>query len=383
MNLIPFMRNIDKYFGNVIIYSLCLLKSKKQPHISKKHNILIIRLWTLGESILTLPLINAVKYSKNPCEKEITKITILTTKRSKSVFENVDFIDEIFELENFWEILKKFKEYDVVIDTEPYFNISAILGWFLGKNTIGFKGLGRDKLYDFKIKYDDKIHAVYNFCNLSGPFIDSDLPKKLIPLNYTIQDQKKVNILLKEYSLHDKPLIGIHCGTAETAPWRTWKKENFAKLIENLIEKGYYVVLTGSGSDNIINKEVLKLVNKKFKNKIYNFASKTNLREFSYLLTKFNVFISNDTGPMHLAAAMGTKTVGLFGPNLPERFAPFGKQNIALYNAENLKCSPCINVHEGKFEKCKLDGKCMDLIEVNDVLNSVTGDFNDPKLPEC
>ena len=364
-NVISIIRNIDKYIGNLIIATLLSFRrAKRKVSYSAISNILIIRLWTLGESLLTLPMIKKLKENGY-------NISVLVTKRSKEVFENVDFVDEIINLKNFWKVLRKFKKYNIVIDTEPYFNISAILGWFLGKKVIGFKGLFRDKLYDFKIEYNDKIHAVYNFCNMLKPFGINYKPEKLIPLKYTEKDEENVNNLLKECNLDDKKLIGIHCGIAETAPWRSWKKEKFAKLIEKLVEDGFYIILTGSKGDYEVNRKVLNLVDKKFKDKVFNFASKTNLREFAYLLTKFEVFISNDTGPMHLSAAMGTKTIGLFGPNLPERFAPFGKGNIAIYKARNLECSPCINVHKGEFKECKLNGKCMDLVEVDDVYNAV------------
>jgi len=364
MNKISILRNIDRYFGNLIIAFLSIFNNIYKKEEKNLKNILIIRLWTLGESLLTLPMIKRLK-------KEGYNISVLVTKRSKGVFENVDFVDEIVDLEDFISVIKKFKKYDVVIDTEPYLNISAILGWFLGKKVIGFKGLFRDKLYDFKIEYNDKIHAIYNFCNMLKPFDINYNPEKLIPLKYTKKDKENVDILLKKYGLDNKKLIGIHCGTAETAPWRSWKKEKFAKLIEKLVEDEFYIILTGSKGDYEVNEKVLNLVDKKFKDKVFNFAGKTNLREFAYLLTKFEVFISNDTGPMHLSAAMGTKTIGLFGPNLPERFAPFGKGNIAIYKARNLECSPCINVHKGEFKECKLNGKCMDLIDVGDVYNVV------------
>ncbi|XRO76117.1 glycosyltransferase family 9 protein [Methanocaldococcus sp. 10A] len=360
MNVISILRIIDKILGNIVIFFLSFLKNKKQN--IKPKNILIIRLWTLGESLLTLPMVKRLK-------DEGYNISVLVTKRSRGVFENVDFVDEIINFEDFINILKKFKKYDIVIDTEPYLNISTILSWYLGKCSIGFKGLFRDKLYNFKIEYDDKIHAVYNFCNMLKPLGINYKPDKLVSLKYTEKDKENVDKLLEKYNLDNKKLIGIHCGTAETAPWRCWKKEKFAELIEKLIEDGYYIILTGSNNDYQINEEVISLVNNK--NKIFNFAGKTNLREFAYLLTKFEVFISNDTGPMHLSTAMGTKTIGLFGPNLPERFAPFGKRNIAIYKAKNLECSPCINVHKGEFKKCKLNGKCMDLIDVKDVYNAV------------
>ncbi|ENN95563.1 glycosyl transferase family 9 [Methanocaldococcus villosus KIN24-T80] len=366
MNIISILRSIDRYIGNLIILFLSIFKTRIHKNLVNVNpkSILIIRLWTLGESLLTLPMIKRLK-------EEGYNISILVTKRSKGVFENIDFVDEIIDLKNFWKILKNFKKYDVVIDTEPYLNISAILGWFLGKYVIGFDGLFRSKIYDFKIKYNDKIHAVYNFCNLLKPLGIEYKPKRLVPLKYNKKDIDKVENLLKKYNLNNKKLIGIHCGTAETAPWRSWKKEKFAKLIEKLVENGFYIILTGSKNDYGINEEILSLIDKKYKNKVLNFAGKTNLGEFAYLLKKFEIFISNDTGPMHLSAAMGTKTIGLFGPNLPERFAPFGEKNIAIYKAKDLDCSPCINVHKGEFKKCKLNGKCMDMIEVKDVLDEI------------
>ena len=360
MILVKLLRIIDKAFGNIIILFLSRLKRNKKTKNNKRafKKILVIRLWTLGESILTLPMIKKLK-------EENYEISVLVTKRSKAVFKNLDFIDEVIELQHLWDIIKKIKKYDITIDTEPYFNISAILSYFLGKYTIGFKGLLRDRLYNSRITYDDKTHAVYNFCNLLKPLGINYKPQKLVSLKYTEKDKKYVDSLLKQFDLYDKKIIGIHCGTAETAPWRSWKKEKFAELAEKLIKDNYYIILTGTGNDYQINKEIINLVSNK--HKIFNFAGKTNLREFAYLLTKFIIFISNDTGPMHLSAAMGTKTIGLFGPNLPERFAPFGEENIAIYKAKSLKCSPCINVHKGEFRNCKLNGRCMDLINIEDV----------------
>ena len=85
------------------------------------------------------------------------------------------------------------------------------------------------------------------------------------------------------------------------------------------------------------------------------------------------MLISNDTGPMHIAAAQGVKTIGLFGPNLPIRWGPFGKWNIAVYKKGVCSYSPCINVHKGEVPECRFgeDNKCMKAIKVEDVLKYV------------
>ncbi|NPA39621.1 MAG: glycosyltransferase family 9 protein [Thermodesulfobacteria bacterium] len=368
-NFFKILRTLDKILGSFFVLSFLVfskvLYGKLSPFkksSTKVKSILVIRLWALGESILTLPMISVLK------NNNFLKVDVLVSRRNKEVFESVDFVDDVLLISDFKRLLSNLRNYDLVIDTEPYFFFSAVLAKFLGKKVVGFAGLFRDKLYDFKVKYKDDCHAVLNFCNLLSPLNIHFFPEKLISIRYTNEDKVKVNELLNSFNLTNGRLIGIHCGTAETAPWRGWKKQKFAELISKVAKMGYFVILTGGKREYLLNEEVISLINEeKIKNKVFNFAGKTNLRELAYLLTNFEVFISNDTGPMHLSAAMGTKTIGLFGPNLPERFAPFGKGNVAIYKASNLNCSPCINVHKGEFRSCKFNGKCMDLIEVEDV----------------
>ena len=359
MAKVSFLRFVDKYLGNFLIGIISLFRKRKKS-FGKSKKVLIVRLWTLGESLLTLPLIEHLK--ENGFD-----VTVLVTKRSRAVFENKGY--KILGFEHIANYLHLFKGFDIVIDTEPYLRVSSLLSWFFGKVSIGFDGLFRARIYDFKVNYNDKEHAVINFTRLLQPLNLFFIPEALVPLNYAKKDVTQVNKLLNDFNLNDKKLIGIHAGTAETAPWRSWKTQNFVKLIELLIKDGFYVVLTGSKSEYENNLKIINLLSEK--SKVFNFAGKTTLSQLAFLMTRFGVFVSNDTGPMHLSAAMNVKTIGLFGPNLPSRFGPYGRKNVAIYKAKDLSCSPCINVHKGKFKKCKLNGKCMDLITVKDVYDTV------------
>jgi len=71
---------------------------------------------------------------------------------------------------------------------------------------------------------------------------------------------------------------------------------------------------------------------------------------------------------MHIAAAQQVKTIGLFGPETPVIFAPYGKDNISIY--KGVECSPCIKIYKGSYIRCK-DNKCMKAISVEDVLKAV------------
>ncbi len=349
-----------KIFPHVINVWNVLKKRRKLPE--KIEKVLVVREYALGETLLTLPMIKRLN-------DEGYEVAVFCSKTNKEVFKRVDFVNDILVFEEFNWIDKSFF-YDVAIDTEPHHNISAMIGRYLSKCIIGFNNLERSKLYDIKIEYNDRIHAVYNFCNLLKPLHINYKPNRLIPLKCYDVEIKRVDKILKKLGLINKKLIGIHCSSAGTATWRRWKEEKFANLIDRLVERNYHIILTGTKADADVNKKVYSFV--KNKEKVFDFSEyNLNLGEFAYLLTKFECFVSNDTGPMHLSAAMGVRTIGLFGPNLPERFGPFGPNNISIYKAHDLKCSPCINVHKREFGICKYNGKCMDLIGVEDVLKYV------------
>jgi ADP-heptose:LPS heptosyltransferase len=88
------------------------------------------------------------------------------------------------------------------------------------------------------------------------------------------------------------------------------------------------------------------------------------------LLARAAVVVTNDSGPMHLAAALGAPTVGLFGPETPVMYAPLGLEARALYRPP--PCSPCINVHDNKVSSCIFgEPQCLVNIEVDEVLAAV------------
>jgi heptosyltransferase-2 len=272
-------------------------------------------------------------------------VDVIVTNRSKFVFDQVDFVDNIIDMKYFPKLLFK---YDYAIDTEPYLNISTIISFWVSKRSIGFSNLFRGILYSEKIRYNDSKHNVLNFAKLISKLGIDFKPCELVPLKYSLEDQKTIDEKLAPYK--NKKIIGIHTGAAETSTWRMYKHNRFEKLINKILQenKETIVVLIGSNSEiQTINNFIRRITSQR----LINMAG-TTLGELAYLMTKFTVFVDNDTGPMHLSAAMKTKTIGLFGPNLPVRFGPFGNDNIAIYKAQNMKCSPCVHPHLGKFRKC-------------------------------
>jgi 3-deoxy-D-manno-octulosonic-acid transferase/heptosyltransferase-1 len=123
------------------------------------------------------------------------------------------------------------------------------------------------------------------------------------------------------------------------------------------------VIFTGSANDN----NAIETITNAMGKKAVNIAGETNLKELAYLYSKCDLLITTDSGPMHIAAAMGCPTVALFGPTAPWRTGPYGKGHIVI--RDDTECSPC-------FKKTCDHMTCMKNITVEKVLEAVEEALN-------
>ncbi len=373
--MVILIKFIDRYLGNILCNMLGVFSRKKI--VGKANKILLVQLWGIGETILMLPALEALR-KKYPN----AQIDVLATLRNKDVFFDNKNLDNVyliklnpFSMLRF--ILKNINKYDVVLDMEEYLNVSAIMSFFAGKSIVGYSHGTRSKLYDYKVNYNDKQHAVQTFLDLAREIGVKYEMDKLPGLNYSKSDKNTVERFLKENKIGDKDfLVCVAPGAAESAKSRMWPFERYAELCDEIITKhNAKIIFTGIPEEN----DLIKSIQEKMehKDKSINAAGQISLNQLFYLMTKCRLFIGNDSGPMHIAAAQGIKTLGLFGPNLPARFGPYGKGNIGLYKGYNCQYSPCINVHKGQVPDCLYPRnsndyqKCMKNISVDDAMKEV------------
>ncbi|MBI3035425.1 glycosyltransferase family 9 protein [Candidatus Woesearchaeota archaeon] len=368
---------IDRYAGNLICNFISLFNKKKPAAGIKTDKILVIQLWGIGETILTLPAIKALRKKFPDAE-----INVLATPRNKDVFYKNGDISQVIEVRLnpasiLGFIIKNIKKYDLAVDMEEYLNISAIISFFAGRKTVGYSHNSRARLYSNKIRYNDKQHASQTFLDLVMPLgIDYGFDR-LPKLNFSKNDRNFVEVFLKENGVRRGDFVVCAApGAAESAKARMWPYDRYAELCDEIIAKyNAKIVFAGTLDEN----ELIASIQDKMENKgkAINAAGKMTLNQLFCLIGKCNLFIGNDAGPMHIAAAQGVKTLGLFGPNLPVRFGPYGKGNIGLYKGYNCEFSPCINVHRGQVPDCVYQKnsneyqKCMKNISVDDVLKEV------------
>jgi heptosyltransferase-2 len=359
----PLIKLIDKYIGILITLLIYPFKHLKSHKIKKSEikNIAVIRLWTLGETILTLPLLKQIKQ-----EFPHAKLSIICTTKNKSIFEKTNLADEILLFSpSALNLLTKYKKYDITIDTEPWLNIAGILTFYLGKISLGYTNKITKILLTKKIRWNPDIHEVDNFLEILRlinikPIKFKKLPSLIIPKNNPIKLPK------------NKKIIGVHMGTGSFGKSRRWSALNWAALIDKLTKiYNPTIVFIGTQED----KKMIELVKKNIKDKsnIIDISGK-DLGTTLSVMSKFNLMITSDTGPMHLSASLGIKTIGLFGPTTPVRFRPYG-DNYFIYH--KVSCSPCINIHKGskvpecKYKNTKYANFCMKLIKPSEILNLI------------
>ena len=154
--------------------------------------------------------------------------------------------------------------------------------------------------------------------------------------------------------------VVIHAGAPLLL--KRWSSQKYVDLIKTLLrDYPAKIFLIGGKDEYELSNKILEAVND---NRVINLTGKLTLAELAYLLKRSQLFIGNDSGPMHIASACGTKVIGLYGPTDPERFGPYGGNCIALRMED--KCPPCAK------DECKFKNyRCVDQISVDDVINVI------------
>ncbi|MFN3134070.1 MAG: lipopolysaccharide heptosyltransferase II [Candidatus Kryptonium sp.] len=324
--------------------------------------ILIIQTAFIGDVVLALPLLQVLR--KN---FPSAKIDFMLIPKTAELLKNHPDVNDVIIFDKkgrdkgFSGIVKMVrlisqKDYDAVFIPHRHFR-SAIIPFLAGiKVRVGFDRSIFKFLYTHVVEYR-QIHEIERNLSLLEPFgIKSDV--KEIPNLYPSEADK---------NYIDELLAGVKSEIICVAPgsvWATkrWLKERFAELVELLIKDGFVVALVGGMEDFELCEEI-KNVNGS--ENIFNFCGKLSLLQSAELLRRSILLVSNDSAPMHIAVAMRTPVVAIFGSTIPEfGFYPYGEKD-RIIQVENLYCRPC-GIH-GRRKCPERHFNCMRLIETERV----------------
>ncbi len=337
------------------------------------HRILLTRLKFIGDIVLTTPLIHTLR-DRFPK----AYIAYLGDKSGVSLLEQNPYLDEIFSIDFsrntvfqqmglFYRLNRK--KFDLVVDLfcNPR---SALLSYATQASVrVGGDLPGRGKLYTVRIKDDGvpKSAVEFHYQSLKAAGIDA---KYFAPEIFLTADEKKESSRYLEWQGIDfaRPIVALHPGGSW--PAKLWPAERFADLADSLIAKTHaQIILTKGPKDT----DAAGKVERAAVGGVLSLPV-LPLRQLAAILSLCSVYVANDSGPMHIAAAVGTPTVGLFGPGEENIWFPYtsafpggSSKNIAL--RKDVPCHPC------HLDVCNRTGngymECMNLLSVNEVFHAV------------
>lgn len=313
----------------------------------------------IGDAVMTMPAIRALRKSYPE-----VKIEMLVKPSVAPIFENDPNINEtILYGDKFKGIIGKLrlakilrkKKFSKAILLQNAFD-AAFIAFLAGiPERIGYNRDGRGFLLTKPISFngdDRKVHHIdYYLSLLKAADIKADYsnPWIYLSINERLSARERLSGLRR-------PILGINPGATYGSAKR-WFPERFAQVANWFIkETGGSVVIFSGRNEVDIAEEIDKHIPK---NKLF-LAGMTSLRELISLISECDVFVTNDSGPMHIAYAVGTPLVAIFGSTDPNLTGPAGNNNIIVKT--DLICSPC-------FERiCKNNNmRCMYTVTSEDV----------------
>ena len=258
-------------------------------------------------------------------------------------------------LRTFWKL--RSNRYDLAVMARSRNRVIRLLAWAIGaKQRIGFKVPGKDSLLTIKIRQTEpREHVVRRNLRLAEHFDAETQPAKLV-WKILESERQFAAQFLKDLP---RPLIGLNPGAGTAA--KKWPAARFATVARELQRKhNASLIITGGPADRSIAEKISGSLEKP----AVITAGRTNLRQLAAILARLNLYISNDSGPMHIAAAVGTPVIDLHsGTDYPSSWRPWGPQHIVLTHASDCPKFPCRLTVCDTFQH-----GCLEKISTHDVL---------------
>ena len=334
-------------------------------HPESVESILVIRLYFIGDVLLSTPVIEALGRRFPDA-----RLTVLVKKRCADILTGNPYVDEVMVYDNvdhyhsplwIWRLARELRRrrfslsVDLTGDQRSSWMVLAADPAF----RVGVNHAGMGFLLDRRRPYRATGHVVdHLLTTVESLDVRSSTPA---PRMYLMDEERAAaGALLAD--------VGVDAGAGVLAlspganwPFRRWRPERFGELAALAREHlGLASVVLGSSDDAGLAEAVVASSS----GAAVSLAGRTSPRGLAAVLEEARAFVGSDSGPMHIAAAVGTPVIGLFGPNTPEHFGPRGAPSRVLW--KKFACSPCSQ------KKCvRPNGTCMDAITVGEVRHAL------------
>lgn len=386
------MRSIDHWVGLPLCFVLGafvslrhrLLPRRERP-IRDNGTLVVIKFFGLGSIIEATPLLRGIRrrypnarlvfltfQSNEGLLRRLGLCTDIRIIRSRSPLHFV--LDTLGTL---WWMQRH--DVDAAIDLEFFSKFSTLMAVLGGaRRRVGYhlNAFWRRSLLTDPVYFNYYRHITDVFAQ-AGSHLDVPIEDhSLTPVPVDEAARRRVEQSLRDFAHQDGGaagrLVGVNVNAGEMSLERRWPVENFVLLIESLLARhaDLRVLLTGAPAEADYVRTVIKGLSEASRCRVLVTAGLWSMDEFIAALGIMTCFVTNDSGPMHLAAAQGAPLVSLWGPGRPDFYAPHVARHEVIY--EQYPCSPCLymfTTFEGMW--CHHEGWCMQAIQPATVLAAV------------
>ncbi len=342
-------------------------KQNKMINLKKITNVLVlVPDKHMGDLVLSLSAINALKeFFKEKCFYVVVDSTYTEIIETTDGIENLilyprkqlngnSFIKRLTILFDFLRQLRNTSP-DIAIDLQGGIASSTMTFLSGAPLRVGRSTAKRPYFYNLKVNLSRGSHKLHSYADIvSAVGVQSEIG---VPRIKASESKTAVlrNVLLKERINIEKPIVCIHPGAGKI--FREWTSEGFAEISDWLSSKGFQVVFVGGNGDLDKTNEITPLL----KHPSFNLGGRLSLGELIALFAISSLYIGNDSGPLHIASAVGTlPVIGLFfRPGADKTWSPLSKNSIILKG--DAGCQKC------KGNDCQYDFKCIRTISPDDV----------------
>lgn len=380
------MRRIDFFIGGFVCILLdafvrvsrIFVPTASSPQINK---ILVSKYLGMGSILLATPTLRALRSAYPE-----SHIVFLTFESNARFAERLTVIDEVrfFRTSSFLEfavdvckilIQLRREKYDLFLDLEFFARFSTIISYLSrSKMRVGYylPKLWRGELLTHSVYFNPYRHVTEVFAAQLAPLGIVTTDYALTPPTVSQASYDLIqNLLLDSNIGENERIIIVNVNASDLSIERRWPLEYFVSLISFVAESPESrIFLVGASEDIGYVNTLYSALSETVQKKTHNFAGKLTIDQFMALLKRTHLFISNDSGPLHIAAAFGVHTVSFFGPETPTLYGPTGENHEVFY--AGLYCSPCLNVYNAKRAICLSDNRCMHMISPGEVILQLT-----------
>jgi ADP-heptose:LPS heptosyltransferase len=340
-----------------------------------------LRLDRLGDLVMTLPALAELR-----CAAPKAEIELGVGSWNEDLARGLPMIDRVRIIDAPWAAwgkraswadaarsIRSLPRPDLVIDFQGDVRVILLMALTKAPLRAGFGETGGRYLLTHDGPWDER-KSWYRQCVdlLQTVFTKASFPEVIEPFDFLLPEDKRAGrTLLAKVGLNEpsEPLIGIHPSAGRAI--KQWEVDKFAALADRLVgETGGSVLLTGGPSDG----ELVEAVAGRARQNVFSLVTDASIRVFAALVAELDLFVTGDTGPMHIAQAVGTPNLAIFGPSDPIRYGPeqgVGKRRVIR---ESLYCSPCNMIRKPPLECARRHSpECISRISVDQVVDAALG----------